>query len=182
MSSEGNRDLVSDLLSLDDKRRRAALASLRTGLGKAPGEAPRMLPYMAKHLVASDPGAPAVRAAFLVASLYAMHPDHAKGVSVGKALRRGVRSGKLGEDGTAARLVAMIDAHPDDIQHHVEGLMRLCETSKEGIDWYWFHRDIRGLMAEGSSDGERTRLAWARDYWRESREETDDSTQQGEIE
>src|SRR5579872_5368279 len=127
--------LVTRLIELARKEDRGALAALRTGLGKPPGAAGRMLPIVAPFL-SSDEG-PATRAAFITAALFAKHPKHAEigslGASLWKATKReGVNpDGKHGEAGVEARFAAALDADPEDLPRHLDGLVSLCESAGE---------------------------------------------------
>jgi CRISPR type I-E-associated protein CasA/Cse1/CRISPR type I-E-associated protein CasB/Cse2 len=121
--------LVNRLIELARKEDRGALSALRTGLGKAPGAAPRMLPIVAPFLM-SDEG-PATRAAFVTAALFGKHPEHASSGSLGASLwkatkREGINpDGKHGESGVEARFTAALDADPEDLARHLEGLVSL---------------------------------------------------------
>ena len=136
--------LVNRLLELERQKDRGAMAALRSGVGKPPGAAGRMLPIIAPFLTA-DEGA-ATRAAFITASLFATHPEHAAigtlGASLWKATRReGINpDGKHGEAGVEHRIAAALDADPEDLPHHLQGLVGLCESAGVPIDWHRFHQ------------------------------------------
>jgi CRISPR system Cascade subunit CasB len=176
--------LVSRLIELAKKQDRGALAALRTGLGKPPGAAGRMLPIVAPFL-SSDEG-PATCAAFITAALFAKHPQHANigslGVSLWKATKReGINpEGKHGEAGVEARFAAALDADPEDLSRHLEGLVSLCESAGEPIDWHRFYKDLRGLLGQNERYQISIRTRWARDFWRgpARQAETDQTTQE----
>jgi CRISPR system Cascade subunit CasB len=175
--------LVDFLLGLEKRQDRGALAALRTGLGKRPGEAPRMFPYIGPFLRSTDPGRASVIAVFLTASLFAKHPEHASGRSLGLALSNATKSdrnpdGKHGEPGVETRFTAMLDAYPDDIPRHLDGLISLCESAGTGLDWYRFRLDVIGLLGDNEENRDRVRLKWARDFWRGEQGQTaTDSTE-----
>jgi CRISPR system Cascade subunit CasB len=162
--------LVSRLIELARKEDRGALAALRTGLGKPPGAAGRMLPIVAPFL-SSDEG-PATHAAFITAALFAKHPKHAEigslGASLWKATKReGINpDGKHGEAGVEARFAAALDANPEDLARHLEGLVSLCESASAPIDWHQFYKDLRGLLGQNEEYQISIRIRWARDFWR----------------
>ena len=163
--------LVSRLIELATKQDRGALAALRTGLGKPPGAAARMLPIVAPFL-SSDEG-PATRAAFITAALFAKHSEHdavigSLGASLWKATKReGVNpKGKHGEAGVETRFAAALDADPDDLARHLEGLVSLCESAGVPINWHQFYNDVRGLLGQNEKYQVRIRTRWARDFWR----------------
>jgi CRISPR type I-E-associated protein CasB/Cse2 len=178
MNMTGTEDkLVSYLLGLKDRGDRGALAALRSGIGKNPGEAPRMYPHVGPFLSSADPVRTSVRVAFATASLFAMHPQQTEGRSLGLALWHSVRrDGKSGgthvEEGVEKRFSAALDAHPDDLINHVQGLISLCESSGQGLDWYRFRRDLYSLLSDDEESRDRTRLHWARDFWQGPRQDT----------
>lgn len=162
--------LVNRLIQLAKEDDRGALAALRTGLGKAPGAAPRMLPIVAPFLTADE--GPATRASFITAALFARHPDHAAVGSLGASLWRATKreglnpDGKHGEAGVEARFAAVLDAAPEDLLRHLDGLVSLCESAGVPIDWHQFHRDVRGLLGQHEHYQIRIRTRWAREFWR----------------
>jgi len=160
---------VTRLIELAQRQDRGALAALRTGLGKAPGAAPRMLPIVAPFLSADE--GPATRAAFITAALFARHPVHARvgslGASLWKATKRdGNPDGKHGEEGVERRFAAALDADAEDLSRHLDGLVTLCESAGVPIDWHQFYRDVRGLLGQTETYQIKIRTDWARDFWR----------------
>jgi CRISPR type I-E-associated protein CasB/Cse2 len=176
--------LVSRLIELAKNDDRGPLAALRTGLGKPPGAAGRMLPIVAPFL-SSDEG-PATRAAFVTAALFAKHPVHAQigslGASLWKATKReGINpDGKHGETGVERRFAAALDADPEDLARHLEGIVSLCESAGVPIDWHQFYRDLRGLLGQNEDYQLSIRTRWARDFWRgpAHRDESNQTTAQ----
>lgn len=167
--------LVQRLVQLAEQQDRAALAALRTGLGKPPGAAPRMLPIVAPFL-GSDSG-PSVTGSFLTATLFAMHPKMGEVGSLGASLRMATKTdqnpaGKHGEAGVESRLVAALDADREDLTHHLAGLVSLCENASVPIDWHRFYRDVCGLLSANEDYRNRIRTRWARDFWQPSKEST----------
>ena len=143
--------LVKRILDLADSKDRGALAALRTGVGKRPGEAGRMFPYVAPFLPEATTSGPRVEAAFLTAALCATHPAHANVGSLGASLRKATKrpdntGGKHGAEGMEARLTAALDAHSEDLPHHLEGLVSLCASAGVPIDWHQFQWDVAGLL------------------------------------
>lgn len=161
---------ITKLLEYSARKDRAALAALRTGVGKAPGEAVRMFPYLAGYMPAGGPSAAKVRTTFLIAALFASHPQHTKGQSLGMALWHATKrdrnpNGKHGEAGVSARFAKAIDAHPEDLARHVEALVALLASASEGLDWYLLASDIRGLLSENEDWRNNIRIQWARDFY-----------------
>lgn len=173
--TDEEKKLIGSLIRLASpenpaNRDRAALAALRTGLGKRPGEAPRMFPYVSPYLK-GDRG-PAVEAAFLTAALFASHPENADNGSLGTALRRAVAA-KHGEEGVEKRLAAALDADREDLPCHLAGLVGLCESARVPINWFGFLDDVKVLLSDWDDLNDPTRPArdavrmkWARHFWR----------------
>jgi CRISPR type I-E-associated protein CasB/Cse2 len=163
--------LVKELYRLHEEKDRARLAALRTGLGKRPGTATRMFPIVSSYLQ-TDEG-PAMEAAFITASLFASHPHNETGGdigSLGASLWRSTRrdanpSGKHLEDGVSARVAAALDADPEDLQRHLEGLVSLCESAGQPIDWHRFYLDLCVLLGNNEERRVRIRTRWAREFW-----------------
>lgn len=157
------------LFGREDGDGRAARAALRSGVGKEPGEAPRMFPYLARYLQ-EDKGA-RVRAMFLTAALFAKHDKFESGVNLGKALNKVVKSGKFSEDGVERRFTAALDAHPDDLPRHVEGLVSLCESAGVGLDWYRFYGDMKTLLGDREEIQVNVKTKLAKDFWSRAADE-----------
>ena len=169
-SSAKEVPLVRRLIKLAEKEDRGALAALRTGLGKPPGAASRMLPIVAPFLFSDEE--PATRAAFVTAALFAKHPDHRQIGSLGSSLWKATKrerinpDGKHGEAGVEKHFAAALDADPEDLPRHLEGLVSLCESAGVPIDWHRFYRDVLGLLRHNEAYQIKIRRDWARDFWR----------------
>ncbi len=173
--TDEEKKLIGSLLRLASaenpaNRDRGALAALRSGLGKGPGEAPRMFPYVSPYLK-GDRG-PSVEAAFLTASLFASHPENASGGSLGSALHKAVDA-KHGQEGVEKRLAAALDADPEDLPRHLAGLVSLCASAGVPINWFGFLDDVKLLLSDWSDRDNPSRPArdvvrmrWARLFWR----------------
>lgn len=184
--TEEKGSFVGSLLWLVDERNsrapdRGVLAALRSGSGRAPGEASRMFPIVAPFLTNLQ-GAN-VEAMFLTASLFASHPVHAEEIrgtrlrSLGHSLWWATKSegnpeGKHGSEGVERRLAAALDADPDDLPHHLQGLVSLCESARTPINWYRFMDHVQSLLSrpterfDPTAQRDHVRMEWARDFWR----------------
>lgn len=161
--------LVNRLLRLNPDKDRAILAALRSGLGKSPGQAPRMLPFVAAFTSPSS-GRVEFASAFFVASLFAMNPRHEVGRSLGLALWHATKfennpKGIHSPPGVESRFVLALDSHPDDFPRNLEGLVRLCESANQGLDWYRLHSDLRAFLGTNEKWRDDVRMIWARDFW-----------------
>lgn len=184
-------DLIRELgklvprVSQDGKKRtgdRAALAALRRGLGKEPGEAPEMFAVLysripEEQLPLSPRDEPII---FLIASLFALYPDappwpeaarERQQRSLGASLRH--LSDQAGSDGPERRLVALLNSDVADLPHHLRGIIALLKSAKHPIpvDWVRLTWDLRQW-----TDAERTvQKAWAIAFWggKQTQAETD---------
>ncbi len=167
------------LEGLAQRDNRAALAHLRRGLGKPPGTAPEMFPIVVPWTSAmSDWDADVY---YLVAALFGAHPMGAQRGNFGDTCRRahGLRrtDGGAGDDegvdSLERRFVAMLNAHPDDLQWHLRHAVELASGEEVPVNWaellydlsYWSHPD-RFVQRK-----------WANSYWRSgSAEDTEEQS------
>ncbi len=171
--------LVKGLQKLVQSQNRGELAALRSGLGKRPGEAPRMYPFVAKYLYSTQEGDPSMRATFLTASLFALHPEYVSRRSLGAALKLTTKS-KHGVAGIEARLTAAINADPEDVESHLTGLIRLCQSAKVPLDWNQFYWDTYHLMGDDDQRSTAVRLRWAKDFWGTTQQTTENKEEETE--
>lgn len=144
---------------------RGALADLRSGLGKEPGEMARVhkhvVPYLPENYY-ND------RWYYVTATLFGAFPRHSKGRSLGAAFR----PLKQKSDSMEARFVAVLNAHPDDLDGHLRHAVSLLENAEQPLDWFQFFKDL--LQWE---DPERSvQLKWARDFYLSTPRESGSST------
>lgn len=163
---------VKHLLSLVEREDRGALAALRRSLQEATGIAMSACPYVVPFLPAEEdyPGHhdSRNRAYFLIGALFALHPEHAEGVSLGHAFRRinsDTAEGKKGADNqsTRSRFVALLDAHEDDVADHLRHAVSLARAKEIRIDWV---RTLKQLLGWGAPSRWAQRQL-ATDFWSE---------------
>lgn len=168
----GQKDtpLVDALLRIAaNPNERGTLAALRSGLGKPPGTASRMFPIVAPFLT-HDSG-PRTQAAFIVAALFASHPEHdAEAGSLGASLWRATKrdenpNGRHGEQGVSARFAAALDTDPEDLPRHLQALVALCKSALVPIDWHQLYRDLVVLLGDEEERKTLVRTKWAREFW-----------------
>lgn len=162
-STPGIRGMVARLSALAKRDNRGALAALRRGLGKEPGTAAEMYPYVewAFEGQASD-------AAYIVASLFGVHPRHTRdeGRSRGfGASLRAIRRNDAGEedDGVARRFTALLDCQPETLPTHLRHLVTLLKSrrSKVPIDFVQLFWDI----GDWDDLDRRVQKRWAAGFW-----------------
>jgi CRISPR system Cascade subunit CasB len=142
---------------------KAALATLRRGLGKSPGEATGMFRYVMPLLPEnSHPGRE--RAYFTVASLFALHPmSTAADASMGTHFAALRSQNPQNAESLERRFTALLAAHPDDMQSHLRQAVTLLKSKDVAINWSRLLNDLANWSHPDWSEGIKTR--WARDFW-----------------
>lgn len=160
-----NRAFVAALRELVEKRERGTLAALRRGLGKAPEDAGEMFPFVWSHLPPSVPDRD-VPSYFLVAALFAWHPRswEAQGER-GEPNNFGASVARLAQQRDSAsieaRFVALLNAHPDDLKHHLQHAVGLLRAEEIPVDWVQLLDDLQ----HWESERRWVQRRWARAYW-----------------
>jgi CRISPR system Cascade subunit CasB len=175
MQEPQDQFFVTQLEKLRDTKSpqgRAALAKLRRGLGKKMGT-PEMYPYVVPFL-SSDSSKKEQELYFLIAALFAHHPDSApRGTSLGKVFR----AMSEGKESIERRFTALLSADVDDIGNHMRQVVALAKSHGIAIDYHRLFFDFK----KWSYSSRPVQLAWARDFWGYEKSETlTNSTPKGE--
>lgn len=149
---------VEFLEQLRDSDDRAALAALRRGLGKQPGTAVEMHRYVVPFLGA-DVTAWRESTHYLIASLFAFHPDPGGEGTLGMALAKVAAETASGS--TELRFMGLLNSHPDDLAEHLRHAVSLARAKGVPVDWHQLFRDVLGWP----SPDRRVQKKWARDFW-----------------
>jgi CRISPR type I-E-associated protein CasB/Cse2 len=146
---------------------RAALAELRRGLTEPLRIARHVVPYLPEGRFSPD------RETWLyfIASLFALHRNHADGVSLGSAFRHM----KGDSDSIEGRFLALLSAKPDHLDTHLRHAIRLLASRGVPLDWYRLANDI----VHWDDEGKRKQHQLARDFYRTvaAEESTDDNSE-----
>lgn len=153
-----------------EKGDRAALAALRRGLGKEPGEAPDVFPVLLPILPEGQLSRWDERIAYLVASLFALYPDAPPWPessrahwqrNLGASLRQ--LADQTDSEGPERRFVALLNSDVDDLPHHLRGIIALLKSAKSPVpvDWVRLIWDLRGW----SNPERRVQKDWAGAFW-----------------
>jgi CRISPR system Cascade subunit CasB len=138
---------------------RGALAALRRGLGQPPGDAREMYPYVVRWLPA-ETSRQREAAYFLVAALFAYHPDPGGNGNLGQTFHR-----TLEPDGdntaTERRFTALLTAHQDDLPFYLRQAISYLASKDVSIDWHQLFTDV---LAWGHPAGY-VQKQWARAFW-----------------
>lgn len=145
---------------------RAALAALRRGLGKKPGEAPEMFPVLLRLLPVGPMWRRHTACAYTIASLFAMHPESWDGPGNGRwsrnlgaslrQLQEGPESG-----GPERRVVSLLNSKDENLPEHLRGIVSLLRSRQVPVDWKQLAYDILQW-----TDPEReVQQRWATAFW-----------------
>jgi CRISPR system Cascade subunit CasB len=146
---------------------RAALAALRRGLGRRPGEIAE--PYRVLLTLPDARPAPWQEdACFLVAGLFAWHlipwRESTDGpTNLGESLRRhaNARPG----NGAERRFVALLNAGYEDLPVHLRHVVGLLRASETPIDYAQLLRDVTDRA--WNAESRYVQRAWSRAFWRQ---------------
>ena len=148
-------------LAKEGREDRGALADLRTGLGKETGEMARVHKHVVPYLPEKNYN---VRWYYVTATLFGVFPRHRKGRSLGAAFR----PLKQKSDSMEARFVALLNAHPDDLDDHLRHAVSLLKANEQPLDWFRLFED---LLHWDHPEGQ-VQLKWARDFYKSNARET----------
>jgi CRISPR system Cascade subunit CasB len=143
---------------LDHREDRAMLAALRRGLGMLPGEAPDMLPYVVPFVNFS--GWPE-SAAYLLASLFGLHPLHTASGNFGGHIRQMANDANL--EAVERRFNALLRADEDTLEYPLRQMISLLKSNDIPVNWHQLMRDLLSW-----NDQERRRNVtrrWASSFW-----------------
>jgi len=149
---------VQYLERLRENDDRGALAVLRRGLGKSPGESPGMYRYVVPWVGAeANPWQEEVY--YTIASLFASHPQPGGEGSVGNAFYK-LMMDKGGES-TERRFIALLNCHADELKDHLRHVVSLLKSRNIPVHWHRLFRDLSGWRHPHRY----VQKSWARDFW-----------------
>jgi len=154
---EKQKAFIGYLLNLakEGQEDRGALADLRSGLGKEPGEMARVHKHVVPYLPDKSYND---RRYYVTAALFGSFPKHLSGHSLGAAFR----PLRAKSDSMEARFVALLNAHPDDLDDHLRHAVSLLKANEQPLDWF---RLLDDLIQWDHPEG-RVQLRWARDFYK----------------
>lgn len=157
-------EFVRRLEELRDAGDRAALASLRRGLGKPPGTSAGMYPYVVPWIPESA-SAWEEKVCYLIASLFGLHPDASGTGDMGESLLRVRRLSN--SESTEKRFVALLRSRAEDLPEHLRHSVSLCKSKGVPIDWRRMYSDL----VYWESEDKLVQTRWATSFWREEVED-----------
>ena len=153
---EKQKNFIGYLLGLAQEGRedRGALADLRCGLGREPGEMARVHRHVVPYLPEKNYDD---RWYYLVATLFGAYPEHRTGTSLGKAFA----PLRAKSDSMESRFVALLNADPEDLGDHLRHAVSLLKANEQPLDWFRFFADL----LQWDHPDRHVQLRWARDFY-----------------
>ncbi len=167
------------LRDLPEHPRKAALAHLRRGVGRIPGDLPELwgmfLDGMPEELKSQN-GKPtsAEWAIYLALTLYALHQQghvlpgddmNQQGVELGQAARRLVSPGEDPADSSIQKRLNALATAPQmrEIAQHLRGMIQLLRAAGIPLGYTQLAKDLFYLQFQDSAS--RVRLRWGQDFY-----------------
>ena len=157
MSKSKENSFVRSLEKLYENKDRAALAKLRRGLGRK-GGTPEMYRYVVPYF---DPERSyGTERYFLVASLFALHPESAaRGTNMGRVFR--AMKEEKSPSSVERRFENLLSVDAEDLAGHLRQAVSLAKSKGVRVDFHQLFFDIKNW-----NHPERfVQLQWARDFW-----------------
>lgn len=154
---------VQHLLEIKKSNNRSALAELRASLtpGKELLAARHVLPWLGDSV-----GYKHENAAFLIAGLFAMHPESSVGRNFGETMHR--ISKAQGERSSAEqRFIALLSTNREDIRYHLRQAVQLARSCEISVNWAQLYQDL----CNWEHPDRFVQRNWAREFWGRSLEE-----------
>ena len=165
--TQHERRFADYLKRLADDENRAALAALRRGLGKRPGEVSDPSPYVDPWLT-PDASRRDEEAHYLVASLFGLHPVSLSPTAgnysprnLGASLERLLTEGNRGA--VQRRSIAALNSHREELGDHLRHLVGLLGARRAPVDWAQLLHDVE----RWDNPHRCVQREWARAFWRE---------------
>jgi CRISPR system Cascade subunit CasB len=154
---EKQKTFIGSLLNLakEGAEDRGALADLRSGLDREPGEMARVHKHVVPYLPEKSYND---RWYYVTATLFGAFPQHRQGRSLGAAFR----PLKQKSDSMEARFVALLNAHAADLDDHLRHAVSLLKANEQPLDWF---RLLDDLLQWDHPEG-LVQLRWARDFYK----------------
>ncbi len=149
--------LIAYLKGLARNQDRAALAHLRRGLGRKPGDTMEMYPYVGKF-AGEETGWAYERAVFLTSALFADYHDASQNAG---DLGSSVKQMSENSDSIERRFVALLDADAEDLHYYLRQMIGLLKANSIAVNWEQLFKDIRSW----SHDSRFVQRKWARSFW-----------------
>ena len=134
---------------------RGALAALRRGLGQPPGTVADMYRYVVPWLPDDSEAA-----YYLIAALFAYHPDAGGTGNMGRHFAR-TRDPQGDNTAIERRFTALLAAHPDDLDFYLRQAVSFLKSKEVPVYW---HQLLSDVLAWDHPD-RYVQQQWARAFW-----------------
>jgi len=163
---------VTYLESLNEDR--AALAALRRGLGQPPGTVPDTFRYVVPRLPQNAyPGSWTEKTYYLIASLYALHPESTAEGNLGDHFAATLDPNPDHNDAVERRFTALLTAHPEDLHIYLRQGISFLKSKEKPVNWHQLMWDVQQLGYPDKAT--RVQKRWANAFWRYKAPESDQS-------
>jgi CRISPR system Cascade subunit CasB len=161
MTEQTIHPFIASLQELADKQERGALAALRRGLGQTPGAAPEMFRYVEPYLPQKRSSAKEA-AYYLVAALFALHPNSTNKGNMGAHMRACDPEGK-NSDALERRFTALLAAHPDDLPDYLRQTISFLRSRDKEIPVNW--NQLLWDLQDWDDEDRHVQKRWASAFW-----------------
>jgi CRISPR system Cascade subunit CasB len=155
---------IEELVVLYEQEDRAALAALRRGLGRPPGETIEMHPYVTPF--AQGLSRKQEDAYYLIAALFGLYPgeiwtssEGRQRTNLGASLRWFANASN--SESIERRFVALLNAHTDDLSEHLRQTISLLKSKDIPVDWRQLLRDV----INWDDDDRFVQRNWSKAFW-----------------
>jgi CRISPR system Cascade subunit CasB len=160
-------DFIEYLEGLLEKGDRGALATLRRGLGKQPGDELEIYRYISRFIAGH--GKQKETAYYLIATLFGLYPceswqigqDRFK-TNLGASFR--LLKNQNSGDSIERRFTGLINAHSDDLHNHLRQIVGLFKSKEIPVDWLQL---LHAIECWDIGDERRVQREWAKAFWQE---------------
>jgi len=157
-------EFIRYLEQLRDREDRGALASLRRGLGQAPGAVPEASRIVQRGLTA-DTRDYLETACYIVAPLFALHPKEGGEGNMGDHFRALCGPTQLGEalpSNVERRFMSLLTSDIEELPDTLRQAISLLKSKNVPVNWRLL---LRNVMAWTHEDGY-VQKEWGRAFWR----------------
>lgn len=161
--NETQEAFIGSLLHLAGPERpdRGALADLRSGLGKEPGEMNRVHKYVVPYLPDNDYDD---QWYYILASLFGLYPVYRQGTTLSAAFRKL----RPKSESIETRFIAVLNAHSEDLDEHLRHAISILKSNDCPFNWFRLFDDL----LQWEHHEKYIQLRWARDFYKTDLEGT----------
>jgi|GEM_PF-2249780 len=148
---------------------RAALASLRRGMGQKPGSVIETARIVERQLMHNTPE-PVRTACYIVGSLFALHDETGGMGDMGNHFRKLCGEVKPGDElprNIERRFKALLESDTDELPDALRQAVTLLKSKGVAVNWFQLAQDAQGWHFEAGR--ERVIKSWSRSFWNADR-------------